>query len=144
VRSRYVCFEALAEKTSVYTGDAADLAALRRAAYSYCGVDESAPPDALILELRGGRPASNRTTRRVVNADELVAFAQAYAKRRLGLTAQAVHFASLEYCGQVLAVSRAKVLVGGMRARIHSRRSFGAWLTAPALASIRSQCTVRG
>ena len=107
--ARTVCFDALAEKVKAYSGDRDDLSAMRVRAFDYCGVPRDTVPSELVLEVRG---RSNSTSRRVSNAAELSVFLEEYARRELCLRYSEVVFSTLDYCGQVRAVAKAKMLVG--------------------------------
>ena len=106
--SKYVCFEAIGEKVDIYSGDRDDRTALRASALRYCKLPAEEPPGELVLEVRG---ETNTTTRRVVNRRQLSNFLSGVA-RAACLTYREVIFSALNYCGQVAAVARARILVG--------------------------------
>ena len=106
--TRYVCFEAIGEKVDIYTGDWDDRAALRASALHYCELPADEAPAELVLEVRG---EANTTTRRVANRRQLSSFLSAVARASC-LTFREVVFSALDYCGQVAAVARARILVG--------------------------------
>ena len=108
--TRFVCFEAMLQKTLDYPNDALDIAHIRAAAYRTCGVaNDAAAPAYVLLETRG---TSNTTSRRIANFDATRELLETYA-RTIGLPLEVQQFSSqMSYCDQVKVTANARVFFG--------------------------------
>ena len=108
--TRFVCFEAMLQKTLDYPNDALDIAHIRAAAYRTCGVaNDAAAPAYVLLETRG---TSNTTSRRIANFDATRELLETYA-RTIGLPLEVRQFSSqMSYCDQVKVTANARVFFG--------------------------------
>ena len=108
---RYLCFEAMLQKTHDYANDALDVAYIRSQAYAACGVkaDAQSAPPYVLLETRGD---TTNITRRIANLDATRALLTEFAEG-LGLALEVRQFTSrMSYCDQVRLAARAKLFVG--------------------------------
>ena len=108
--TRFVCFEAMLQKTLDYPNDALDIAHIRAAAYRTCGVaNDAAAPAYVLLETRG---TSNTTSRRIANFDATRELLETYA-RTIGLPLEVQQFSSqMSYCDQVKVAANARLFFG--------------------------------
>ena len=108
--TRFVCFEAMLQKTLDYPNDALDIAHIRAAAYRTCGVaSDAATPAYVLLETRG---TSNMTSRRIANFDATRELLETYA-RKIGLPLEVRQFSSqMSYCDQVKVAANARLFFG--------------------------------
>lgn len=113
-----VCFMAAAEKLLTDTGDREDFQALRRRAYSRCGIHPPAPPPAeryVLLVLRGEPDLqdSPSTARQIANPHEVQETLKQFAASTFGpIPVRTTAFARLSYCEQVRLAAGARLLVG--------------------------------
>ena len=108
---RYLCFEAMLQKTHDYANDALDVAHIRAQAYAMCDVkaDAQSEPPCVLLETRGDTAT---TSRRIANLDSTRALLAEFAEG-LGLALEVRQFSSrMSYCDQVRLASRAKLFFG--------------------------------
>ena len=108
--TRFVCFEAMLQKTLDYPNDALDIAHIRAAAYRTCGVaSDAATPAYVLLETRG---TSNMTSRRIANFDATRELLETYACK-IGLPLEVRQFSSqMSYCDQVKVAANARLFFG--------------------------------
>jgi len=108
--TRFVCFQAMLQKTLDYPNDALDIAHIRAAAYRTCGVvSDAAAPSYVLLETRG---TSNTTRRRIANFGGTRELLRTYA-RKIGLPLEVKHFSSqMSYCDQVKVAANARLFFG--------------------------------
>ena len=109
--TRFVCFEAMLQKTLDYPNDALDIAFIRAKAYQTCGVasESEADPAYVLLETRGTAPT---TTRRIANFEPTRELLLAYA-HRFSMPLEVRQFSSqLSYCDQVKIAAKARVFFG--------------------------------
>ena len=108
--TRFVCFEAMLQKTLDYPNDALDIAHIRAAAYRTCGVaNDAVAPAYVLLETRG---TSNTTSRRIANFDATRELLETYA-RKIGLPLEVQQFSSqMSYCDQVKVAANARLFFG--------------------------------
>ena len=108
--TRFVCFEAMLQKTLDYPNDAQDIAYIRTAAYRTCSVaNDAAAPAYVLLETRG---TSASTSRRIANFDGTRKLLETYA-RKIGLPLEVRQFSSrMSYCDQVKIAANARLFFG--------------------------------
>ena len=108
--TRFVCFQAMLQKTLDYPNDALDIAHIRAAAYRSCGVvSDAAAPSYVLLETRG---TSNTTSRRIANFGGTRELLRTYA-RKIGLPLEVKQFSSqMSYCDQVKVAANARLFFG--------------------------------